>query len=120
MAIPYSTEASLDFVTLKNRIEDREKHLHYRLTYLIGKTENGTNVNSLNLVEADKDNRPFSELFIIPEGQSNGDAVKDPTVQTWLKLHTGQRVVCEGNVYISNSLAWVAVVGNPEDATTAP
>jgi len=121
--IPYSIDASLDFVTLRDRIEGREKRLHYRLADLIGKTESGNNadanVNVLILVAADKDDRPFSELFIIPDGQSKGDATKDPTVKTWLSQHAGQRIVCEGNVYISNSLTWVAVLGNPEDATTA-
>ncbi len=109
MAIGLTSEASLDFVTLQQRIKDQEPNVHVRLTDLIGKTESAVDFNAHTYVLAE-DSRPLSKLFIIPAGQR---ATNDPAVETWLAQHTSQNVVCQGQVYINGSLANVAVVGNP-------
>lgn len=107
MSIGRSSEASLDFVTLQRTITDMEKEVHTRLTGLIGKIEEGVAFNAHTYVPVDDDNQPFSKLFIIPSG---GIAANDPIVKTWLAQNSSQRVVCENQVYISSSLANVAVV----------
>ena len=110
MAIGLISEASLDFGTLQSRIASEESLARVRLTDLVGKTESGTRFNGHTYVIVDDDSRPFSKLFII---HSEGTAANDPNVKTWLMQNSGQRIVCEHPVFITDSLTNIAVVGNP-------
>jgi hypothetical protein len=110
MAIGLTSEASLDFAILQDRIKDQESSVHVRLTGLIGMTHMGVAFNAHTYVLVDVKTRPLSKLFIIPAG---GTAANDPKVKTWLAQNPSQRIVCEGGVFISDSSANVAVVGNP-------
>jgi hypothetical protein len=110
MPIVRTSEASLDFVTLLNRIKEEESEVGDRLISLIGKTENGSPFNAHIYKSIDDNSLPFSKLFII----SNGNAKDDPIVKTWLAQNTGQKIVCEEQVYVSSSLVKIAVVGKPE------
>jgi hypothetical protein len=110
MSIGLTSEASLDLGTLQGRIAGEESLAHVRLTDLVGKTQGGIDFNAHTYVAVDDDKRSFSKLFIVPPG---GAAANDPNVKTWLMQNPSQRLVCEHPVYISNSLANIAVVGNP-------
>lgn len=108
MSIGLTTDASLDFVTLQDRIKDEESAVVVRLANLVGKTESGVAFNAHVYVSVDDANLPLSKLFPIAAG---GDAAHDPNVVTWLAHYPGQRVICEGPVYVSGSLTNIAVVG---------
>jgi len=110
MSIALTSEASLDFVTLQNRIKDEESSAVVRLTNLTGKTESGVPFNAHVYASVDDNALPFSRLFIVPAGGSAGD---DPNVATWLAQNPGQKIVCEDQVYVSGSLVKIAVIGKP-------
>lgn len=108
MSIALTSEASLDFMTLQNRINNEESAVVVRLTSLTGKTESGVPFNAHIYTSVDDNDLPFSKLFIVPAGGSAGD---DPNVTTWLAQHPSQDIVCEDQVYVSGSLANIVVVG---------
>lgn len=110
MSIGLTSEASLDFVTLQQRITDQELKVRVRLTGLVGKTEKSLDFNVHTYVLVNDDNRPLSKLFIIAAGQN---VANDPIVKTFLAQNLSQKVVCQDQVYINGSLANVAVIGNP-------
>jgi hypothetical protein len=108
MSIALTSEASLDFVTLQNRIKDEESEVVVRLTSLTGKIEDGVLFNAHIYKSVDDNELPLSKLFIVSAGADAGD---DPIVKTWLAQNPGQKIVCEGQVYVSDSLVNIAVVG---------
>jgi hypothetical protein len=106
-----TSDASLDFVTLQNRIKDEELEVVVRLTSLVGMTEDGVSFNAHVYVSVDDNGLPFSKLFIVP---ADGIANDDPNVKAWLAQYPGQNVVCANPVYVSGSLInKIAVVGKP-------
>jgi patatin-like phospholipase/acyl hydrolase len=107
MAIHFTTEASLDFATLQQTINEEEKNVFVRLTSLIGKTESSTKFNAHVYESVDDNTLPLSKIFSIPDG---GSAANDPTVKTWLELNPTQQIRYEEMVYISGSLTKIAVV----------
>jgi len=111
MSIALTSEASLDFATLQNRINDEESAVVVRLTNLTGKTEEGVSFNSHIYKSIDDNELPLSKLFIVSAGESAGD---DPKVKTWLAQNSGHKIVCEAQVYVSDSLVNIAVVGKPK------
>ncbi|MFH0959045.1 MAG: hypothetical protein V1897_10120 [Pseudomonadota bacterium] len=111
MSIALTSDASLDFVTLQNRIKNEESKVFVRLTGLTGKTEGGVSFNAHVYESVDDNGLPFSKLFIVTGG---GSADDDPTVVTWLAQNPGQKIVCENQVYVSGSLVNIAVVGKPQ------
>ena len=107
MAIHLTTEASLNFAALQQKINKTESDAFVRLTSLTGATLSGLNFNALVFESVDDNNLPLSKLFIIPDG---GSAANDPTVKTWLALNPTQEIRCEQMVYISGSLTKIAVI----------
>ncbi len=107
MSIHLASEASLDLVTLQSRIKEEESAVIVRLTSLTGKTKDGVPFNAHVYTSVDNNNVPFSKLFIVSAG---GNASNDPNVTTWLAQNPDQAIVCEGQVYVSSSLANIVVV----------
>ena len=107
MAVHLTTEAQLNFGELQTRIHEQEEEAITRLTNLVGKEEEGVAFNAHLYEVVDDNTPPYSTLFVVTGA---GGGASDPVIKTWLANHRGQRIICEGNVYISGSLTNIAVV----------